>query len=308
MINFLKRRFQVFVSSTYTDLREERQAAVEAILSAGHIPAGMELFAAGDESQMEVIKQWIDESDVYLLILGGRYGSIEPTSGKSYIQLEYEYALQQNKPVFSCVVSDEALNRRLQNVGQAAIDKYGEKLDAFRTLVLSKMVRPWDDEKDIKIAIGETLFQFSRREDIGGWVRQGQEANVPALADEIARLSKENASLRVIAENSRPEELINGLTFADVKEQLESTDLLEFFLKKIPALIDGATAGQDGIDGPGLKALFLLGLVEQKFDLTYGTNYTLSQDGRVFVSRFNVERRKAKQGSTDSTTVRFSVP
>ena len=39
MVSFLKRRFQVFVSSTFTDLQEERQAAVEAILSAGHIPA-----------------------------------------------------------------------------------------------------------------------------------------------------------------------------------------------------------------------------------------------------------------------------
>ena len=59
-----RKKLQVFVSSTYADLKEERQAAVEAILSARHIPAGMELFAAGDKSQMEVIKRWIDESDV----------------------------------------------------------------------------------------------------------------------------------------------------------------------------------------------------------------------------------------------------
>jgi predicted Na+-dependent transporter len=50
-----KKKLQVFVSSTYMDLREERQAAVEAILTAGHIPAGMKLFAAGDDSQMKVI-------------------------------------------------------------------------------------------------------------------------------------------------------------------------------------------------------------------------------------------------------------
>src|SRR5258708_29322574 len=109
MVDFIKKRLQVFVSSTFSDLREERQAAVEAILSAGHIPAGMELFAAGDESQMEVIKQWIDESGVYLLILGGRYGSIDPKSGKSYTQLEYEYALDNGKPLFACVIHNQAL-------------------------------------------------------------------------------------------------------------------------------------------------------------------------------------------------------
>ncbi len=52
---FDKRKLQVFVSSTYEDLKDEKQAAVEAILAAGHIPAGMELFAAGDNSQMDII-------------------------------------------------------------------------------------------------------------------------------------------------------------------------------------------------------------------------------------------------------------
>src|ERR1700756_583108 len=132
-----KKKLQVFVSSTYSDLKEERQAAVEAILSAGHIPAGMELFAAGDESQMEVIRQWIDESDVFLLILGARYGSIEPKSGKSYTHLEYEHALSKGKPLFACVIADTALQKLLIKNGSA---ESAEQLDAFRDLVKSKMV------------------------------------------------------------------------------------------------------------------------------------------------------------------------
>ena len=80
----MHKKLQVFVSSTYTDLIEERQAAVEAILDAGHIPAGMELFKAGNESQLKTIYKWIDESDVYMLILGGRYGSIESKSSKKH--------------------------------------------------------------------------------------------------------------------------------------------------------------------------------------------------------------------------------
>ncbi len=82
----MNKKLQVFVTSTYTDLIEERLAAVEAKLDAGHIPAGMELFKAG-RSQMENIHKWIDESDVYMLILGGRYGSIEEESGLSYAEL-----------------------------------------------------------------------------------------------------------------------------------------------------------------------------------------------------------------------------
>lgn len=100
----MNKKLQVFVSSTYTDLIEERQAAVEAILDAGHIPAGMELFKAGNESQLKTIYKWIDQSDVYMLILGGRYGSIENKTGKSYTQLEYEYALSKGIPVFAVVL------------------------------------------------------------------------------------------------------------------------------------------------------------------------------------------------------------
>src|SRR5258708_26794967 len=139
MVDFIKKRLQVFVSSTFSDLRDERQAAVEAILSVGHIPAGMELFAAGDESQMDVIKQWIDESDVYLLILGGRYGSVEPKSGKSYTQLEYEYALSKGKPLFSCVIKDSAIENRVKEEGTKVIEmQEPQKLKDFRDLVLSK--------------------------------------------------------------------------------------------------------------------------------------------------------------------------
>src|SRR3954462_12833984 len=105
----MTKRFQIFISSTFRDLRDERQAAVEAILKEGDIPAGMELFAAGDESQMEVIRRWIDESDLFMLILGGRYGQIAPNTDKSYIQLEYEYAVQQKKHPFAVVLKDERL-------------------------------------------------------------------------------------------------------------------------------------------------------------------------------------------------------
>ena len=141
MVDFNRKRLQVFVSSTYTDLIDERQAAVEAILSHGHIPAGMELFTSGDESQMDVIKQWIEDSDVYLLILGGRYGSIEPNSGKSYTQLEYEYALELGKPYFACVVNVAAQELRLKEHGSKVTETENPKeLKEFRKLVESKTV------------------------------------------------------------------------------------------------------------------------------------------------------------------------
>ena len=71
----MDKRYQVFVSSTYADLKEERRAVIQTVVELDCIPAGMELFPAADEEQLAFIKRVIDDCDYYLLIIGGRYGS-----------------------------------------------------------------------------------------------------------------------------------------------------------------------------------------------------------------------------------------
>lgn len=185
------KKYQIFVSSTYTDLIEERQSAVEAILKAGHIPAGMELFTSSNKSQWEIIKSWIDESDIYMLILGGRYGSIEPESGKSYTHLEYEYALQINKPLFAIVMKDEVI---AELKAKDTERDNPEKLKNFRGIVMSCMCAFFADEKDIKLAVHESLNDIIRKNPLIGWVRgTAQSENI---AQEIALLNDENRKLR----------------------------------------------------------------------------------------------------------------
>ena len=94
----MNKRYQVFISSTYEDLKEERSAVIQALLASDYIPAGMELFPASNENQWSLIKNVINECDYYILIIGGRYGSTNK-EGKSYTQLEYEYAKEIGKPL-----------------------------------------------------------------------------------------------------------------------------------------------------------------------------------------------------------------
>lgn len=94
----MEKRYQVFISSTFTDLKEERQAGLRAILELDHMPAGMELFPAGDDSAWQLIKDVIDASDYYVLIVGGRYGSLDE-EGIGYTEKEYDYAISTKKPV-----------------------------------------------------------------------------------------------------------------------------------------------------------------------------------------------------------------
>ena len=49
------KKYQIFVSSTYEDLKEERMAVLTAILDMGHIPAGFENFPAIDEEVLKYI-------------------------------------------------------------------------------------------------------------------------------------------------------------------------------------------------------------------------------------------------------------
>lgn len=197
----MRKRLQVFVSSTFNDLKDERQAAVSAILKTGHIPAGMELFTAADRSQWETIKNWIDESDVYMLILGGRYGSIEVDSGISYTELEYNYALETNKPLFSVVINNHALEKKVKDYGIDVLERENPKeLERFKEKVLSNMSSFYDDCKDIKLCILESLPEIARSRDLSGWVSGDDVPDTKGLVDEISRLLQENSTLKTECE------------------------------------------------------------------------------------------------------------
>jgi hypothetical protein len=190
-----ERRLQVFVSSTYEDLKSERQAAVEAILANGHIPAGMELFASGDESQLKVIRDWIEASDVFLLILGFRYGSIEPNSKKSYIQLEYEYAQTLRKPCFACVAHEEIREPRIKEFGSIALETMNaSKYATFRKQVLSNLVSFWHSKEEIKFEVSRKMNEFERRADLLGWVRADRAVESNPLIRRMAEIVEKHSA------------------------------------------------------------------------------------------------------------------
>ena len=143
------------------------------------------------------------------------------------------------------------------------------------------MSKFWEDRKDIKITISEALAQFSRRDDLVGWVRPNQNANVPALADEIARLSKENAELRITLGN-KSEVTFHGLTYEEMKGQLRRKGVLDFVRSNIESLMGTVTRRSTELD-----TLLFLRLMHQPvlgFD-----RWTPTEDGYAFLNRLSVE-------------------
>lgn len=207
----MERKLQIFVSSTYIDLKVERQKVVQAILDAGHIPAGMELFNAGDESQMTTIERWIDDSDIYILLLGKRYGSIEPTSRKSYTQLEYEYALKKKKPLFGLIIENPS-----GEGDETALDEYKD----FKKLVLSKIVKFCIDIKDVMYNTVLSISDLERRyeDKLIGWSRGNNTKEVNKLLRENIKLSDKVSLLerKLQKEQTKKTEKFGTLTYDEI--------------------------------------------------------------------------------------------
>jgi hypothetical protein len=186
----MKTKYQIFVSSTYDDLKEERNQAIKGILEMGHIPVGMEMFSAGDDEQWELIKSQINDCDYYVVIVAFRYGSMD--GGTSYTEKEYDYAVTIGIPTLGFVIYEGA------NWNAAKIDKDSEKiekLNMFKEKIKRKIISQWENKTDLygKIPIA-LMKQFTTNPGVG-WVRANQYSG-PEILNEISRLSKENSELR----------------------------------------------------------------------------------------------------------------
>jgi DNA-binding HxlR family transcriptional regulator len=252
----MEKKFQVFVSSTFQDLKEERQEVIQALLELDCIPVGMELFPAADDDQWTLIKRLIDDCDYYILIVGGRYGSVN-SDGISYTQMEYEYAIGNEIPTISF------LHKNPENIAVGKSEKNQElkkKLDEFKSLVQKKMCKYYESPVELGSIVSRSLVRLIKDKPQPGWVRSTNMASEEAtkelleLRAKVDELNRELSSL----DSSGPsgtEELAQGAdkfeveysyksryaTFTDM--EIGSTDTIEISWNEIfgaisPLLID----------------------------------------------------------------------
>lgn len=187
----IDKRYQIFLSSTYEDLREARQAATQSILAMGHLAAGMELFPASDLSQIDLIKRVIDESDYYIVIVSGKYGSVHPETGISFTEIEYDYAVSKGIPVLGFVIkAPELLLEKYCEIDSQKRDR----LAAFREKVLSRTCKLFEDPSDLGLKVMHSLMTETRINPQLGWVRADQARNAEDADRErelLAEISKQ---------------------------------------------------------------------------------------------------------------------
>lgn len=196
----MDKRYQIFVSSTYTDLRDERAKVIQALMEMDCIPAGMELFPAVDETQWQFIKKVIDDCDYYVLIMGGRYGSLA-TDGISYTEKEYDYAVDRGLKIIALIHG--APDSLPVSKSDVSPDKL-ERLSAFRHKVIKgRMVRFWEDATELPGLVATSLSRTIRTYPAVGWVR----AHTVAIEGLFEELNVKENSVRAFREGGSAKRL-----------------------------------------------------------------------------------------------------
>lgn len=208
----MDKRYQIFISSTFVDLLEERQSVLKAILELDNMPAGMELFPASDDTAWDLIKDVIDASDYYVLIVGGRYGSLDE-EGLGYTEKEYRYALSTKKPVIPLLHENpDNLPRDKTETEEGA----WKKLVAFRDMVEKNHTCVyWKNADELKAKVIVGLTSTLKRTPVVGWVRgdnvpsESSLKDILALKNRVSELEEELLAIKTSAP-SGTEDLMQG--------------------------------------------------------------------------------------------------
>ena len=207
----MEKRHQVFISSTFSDLKDERAEIIHALLELDCIPAGMELFPATDGEAWDLIRGVIDDSDYYCLVLAGRYGTTDAV-GVSFTEKEYEYAISQKKPIMAF------LHANIENLPASKIEKSDQgrkKLEDFRAKVEAAHHRKaWSSAAELGGLVSRSLVNMRKSHPAEGWIR-GRFAATGAMQIELANLRAKVLELTAAAKNTispavPPEELASG--------------------------------------------------------------------------------------------------
>lgn len=204
----MDKRYQVFISSTYADLKEERSKVIQTIMNLNCIPAGMELFPASNAEQFEFIRRIIDDCDYYVLIVGGRYGSLSE-DGISYTEKEFDYAKQKGIPILAFLHDD------LDSIplGKSEINPAKkEMLDRFRDKVSTgRLIKFWKNPEQLAGEVATSLSWTIMQHPAVGWVRANMQSTSEALIQEN-ELRKELAATKdYVSQLEKEVEEINSL-------------------------------------------------------------------------------------------------
>ena len=158
---------RIYISSTYSDLKEHREKVYQTLRRMQHDGVAMEDYVAtGQHPPLDKCLADVAKSDLYVGIFAWRYGYI-PDEGnpqqKSITELEYRQAQQLGKPCFIFLLHEDApWSRRQMDVVTGEGDR-GRRIEEFRQeLGKTKLVSFFKTPDQLANLAGAAIHQWER--------------------------------------------------------------------------------------------------------------------------------------------------
>lgn len=283
----MSKKYQVFISSTYQDLKEERDQVIKAVLEMGHIPVGMEMFSAADEEQWKIIARQIDDADYYAVLIAHRYGSLAK-DGVSYTEKEFDYAVSKGVPILGFVIDDSAAwpNDRRDDA------KVVKKLNNFKSKVRARLIHFWSSKEELHGKFSISLMKAITANPRSGWVKASDSPGLEATK-ELVRLSSENATLRSALEAFKRKEASRDDEITHVIKVLHNNKRRIKVREKTSASWDDAK-----VFSCTLADVFIYGatnLISESSTLGFSQNLALELVGTKYFENYPVGRNVASE-------------
>lgn len=159
----MEKRYQIFLSSVCKDLKDERRVLIDTILQYNFIPSAMEFFPAADEDVFEYIKKQIDESDYYVILISGLYGT-EDHDQISMTEKELDYALSIGKNI---IVLEEK-NPNEYETDERRIKKLKDLKEKASS---GRLVQYWNTRDELIARFTSSLNYAIKHYPTDGWIR-----------------------------------------------------------------------------------------------------------------------------------------
>lgn len=146
---------RIFLSSTRADLPDERATALNVITRLQLRHGSMEFFGARQDVPLETCLQEVRRCDIFVLLVGSRYGQVARKMTRSFTELEYREAYRLGKDCLIYCRDDRAklLPAQMEQDGRNL-----ERLHAFKALLLSRhTVGHFLDSNDLSAMIAADL-------------------------------------------------------------------------------------------------------------------------------------------------------
>lgn len=310
----MEKKYQIFISSTYEDLKEERRKVQDTILSMYQFPIGMEMFSAGNEEQWEIIQETIDSSDYYVLIIGHRYGSVIEKgeyAGISYTQKEFRYALSKKVPVLAFLI-DNNVSITPDKMEDDSVKK--QKLDDFKKEAKDgRMVEWWTSPEDLASKVSIALTKQINRGKRPGWIRAdaidlvGTQKELVEMSKRIRELSEENEELKKNARVRMPKFLVEINGSKEIKILYQDIDLSqtkEFYLDTLEKEEEQYVRNMQ--DSEQIDTDLFLPSEEGLKE--YQKNYTLHQNIKNNNILFQVSCKNIGTGKANDINIEVKIP